>query len=675
MSSDVFDPGGHPIPPHSSSSGKKRDKSLRPDRTTKLKQSKDAKQPKKLPEKKRDKSIRPDRATKLKRRKGMKLTIVKSALLRYVKGSKMFANAFVFAVQDRVRVVSRKTVDMSVAFCGWVKEQFSDRDPATVDLNGVFEQTFFRQFMLGVDGAIIPDARISDYHARHPDLAPSNERHQGDRNIYSSASKRYLTNLKNALRVEGEGRIFSFVKRFEKLQKLSESEVRAMRSMLLGWELKNPPKGIFPMRRVVYETITEHRRILSLSEGQSFSKAWLRLDSSLSSLLRYNVFLNRIYEADGSKLFNVVPVCHIKSHFISIDTYVLYGILRELEMTDENEEQFVDTSLAKWMSLFKISQLQGKDCEFGYSMDTDGISMCMHFERPKVTGDGIDGDAAKREEFKGKFTPGPNDLVVGCDPRRINIFYMATILPNGEIKTFVLTRRQYYKDSGIFGARKHSEHWNKGVKGSIDALSMVSSKGSNLVNHQAYLQVYFLQRETLWMEYTRPRWARQRLALYGGKKRVFANFFNKVKKELNELVPDCNIVVAFGAAKFAPGGKGELSVPTSRASGAKGACGGHRPQYKECASRFMQLVTCEFRSSKVDYRDDSTLQNVAVTTSPRFALRGVLWNVRLREFVSRDLNAALNIRRNVLVRPAVLIRRNATGRLVQRIVKRIKPRN
>ena len=151
------------------------------------------------------------------------------------------------------------------------------------------------------------------------------------------------------------------------------------------------------------------------------------------------------------------------------------------------------------------------------------------------------------------------------------------------------------------------------------------------------------------------------MTLYGGKKRVFAKFFNNLEKEIKQAVPGCNIVVAYGAAKFAPGGKGELSVPTSRA-------------HKECDSRVNTKVTAEFRSSKVDYKDDSILQNIAVTSKPKFALRGVLWNVRREEFVSRDLNAALNIRRYLLHRPAILNRRLAENKLEQRVVKRIQPR-
>ena len=130
---------------------------------------------------------------------------------------------------------------------------------------------------------------------------------------------------------------------------------------------------------------------------------------------------------------------------------------------------------------------------------------------------------------------------------------------------------------------------------------------------------------------------------------------------------------SLGAAKFAPGGRGELSVPAAKLS-LQHSCRPTSRAHKECVSRVNTKVTAEFRSSKVDYRDDSVLQNIAVVCQPKFALRGVLWNVEHGEFVSRDLNAALNIRRYLLHRPAILNRRLATGKLEQRIVKRIQPR-
>ena len=608
-----------------------------------------------------DKKERPDRSEKLKTRHTLEMTVVKSALRRYIKHSNMFVNTMVDAIADRVRVVSRKTVDMSIGFAGWIKEHFDgQQDIANVQVDDIFEQTFFRQFMLGVDDAHVPDPRIIDFHERHPGLRPSAERHLGDRNLYSSASKRYLTNFKNALRTSLDQRIRGFVKRFKDIHGISSTESFTMLYGLCGWNL--PPRterGALPMRREVYETIQEHRMVLGLGEEGQYSKIWLRTNECLAPLLRYNILLNRFYEHHGMKLFNVVPICQIKSHFITIDTYVLYGILKEIGFIECNMEEFVNTKEQSWYAIFKISQLQGQFCTFGFSLDTDATSVCMHFERPKEVAD----DATSASNEAPRFYPGPNDVVIGCDPGRINIYYMAAVMPDNSIRTFFLTRKQYYHDAGINGAKRNAEHWNLGVKTHLEAMSTVSSKGVNLLTHAAYLLVYYQHREALWAEYTRPRWARQRLSLYGGKKRVFAKFFNHLENEIEKAAPGSNIVVAYGSAKFAPGGRGELSVPTSRA-------------YKECVSRVNNTkVTAEFRSSKVDYQDDSVLQNIAVIKGQsKFALRGLLWNVYRKEFVSRDLNAALNIRRYLLHRPAILDRRLATCKLKQKIVKRIQKR-
>ena len=201
-----------------------------------------------------------------------------------------------------------------------------------------------------------------------------------------------------------------------------------------------------------------------------------------------------------------------------------------------------------------------------------------------------------------------------------------------------------------------------GVKAHIDALSTVSIKGCNLQSHAQYLVVFLAHSEELWHEYTRPRWARQRLRLYGGKKRVFARFFNHVQKSLEAVTPGCKITIAYGSAKFAPGGRNEASVPTSRA-------------YKECASRFNTLVISEFRSSKVYYYDNNVLQLISVRLPGPFrSLRGSLWSVEQTEFVSRDLNAALNIRRNLLEHPDILNPSLAVAKLEQRVAKRINPR-
>ena len=133
--------------------------------------------------------------------------------------------------------------------------------------------------------------------------------------MYSSAAKRYKTNFKNALRFNADGRIRTFVKRFAKLHQLSSTKSFTMIYELCGWRL--PPrteKGAFPMRREVFDTIQEHRRVLDFGDDGQFNKQWLRSIACLQPLLRYNVMLNRFYELNGLKLFNVVPICTIKAY-------------------------------------------------------------------------------------------------------------------------------------------------------------------------------------------------------------------------------------------------------------------------------------------------------------------------------------------------------------------------
>jgi hypothetical protein len=566
---------------------------------------------------------RPDRVVKLKKRKGARMTTVKSALRKYIRGDDELVTKIVEAVESRVVLASMRTVSMSLCMAGIVKDAFNGvQDVTEVNLDGIFEQTFARQLMVGTDGAVAPDGRITTYQDAHPQLKPTAERHYYDRNVYSAAAKTYQTNLKNALRVEVDDRVRVFCKRFGRLHNLTSMERMAMLYQLNGWKppRKGFSRGVFPARRGVADAIVTHRHALGLDADTTISKKWLRSDDCLAPILRYNVLLNRFYEANDMRLFNIVPICKVKRHFISIDTHVLFGVLKDAGAIECDANVFDVMRDEQWRSVIDVVRLQGKDCTFNHSIKTDGISMCLPFERPNAIvedEDGVDADdddaggSNKKKAGVGGYVADPGDVVFGNDPGRINIYYMATVLPDNNVKTYTLTRKQYYNDAGVFIARRHTECWNLGIKHHLDALSTVTSKGCDAQDHEAYLEVFHTHERALWDEYVRPRWARQRLSLYGGKKRVFARFFNKIKADF----PGRNVVIAYGSAKFAPGGKGELSVPTTRA-------------YKECATRVTTVSTDEFRTSKVYSVDNSILQLVAQKNMPRRSFRGVLWSVR-----------------------------------------------
>ena len=612
---------------------------------------------------------RADRSVKVKRRKLTKQITVKCALRGILRSGADVRRVMdiVARIRERVAAYSRRAVNACLTLSGIVKDLFcrepqpsgSESTPreeedaswiADVPVPGeLFTQTFFRQLLLGTDSANIPDPTIKRYHERHPQLVLQGYRHLGDRNIYSAGATQNLTNLKNALRTELDDRIKTATRRME----LSPGEARIVRYCINGWKLPADFGYCFPMSEVAGNAVTDHRRVLGMAAGAQISEEWLADDANLPALLRYSVFLNKIYQDADKKLFNVVPICGIRSHFIRIDTSVLYGILRDAGVIGGHQVPFAAFDVF-WADTFDLRRIRPRDAEFGGSVMTDGVSLCSTFE--KTTEADAGGDATAATRTSAEYAPAVGDIVVGCDPGRTNIYYMVGVHEE-MTKVVKLTRRQYYTESGCITARRDAERWTRRIKDHLDAMSEVSTKGIRCEAHEDYLVQFQLYSAALWDEYTRPRWARQRLALYGGKKRVFASFFNR----LVATFPGGRLVVAFGNAKFSTGGVGEQSAPTTRA-------------YKECASRVCTYSTDEFRTSKVHYRDDSVLQLVSSRTRPGVALRGLLFNPQLQMFVSRDNNAALNIRRILIdaTRPDML-NRNGGGirRLQQAIVKRI----
>jgi len=143
--------------------------------------------------------------------------------------------------------------------------------------------------------------------------------------------------------------------------------------------------------------------------------------------------------------------------------------------------------------------------------------------------------------------------------------------------------------------------------------------------------------------------------LYCGKQRAFANFLN----ELSALKKDESqrLVVSYGAGRWASK-KGTTRAPTTR-------------PYRECARRFVTIPIDELRTSYTHHELGCTPQKVEMEKCQRSPedikkygplteeqmerktkVRGLLALVSTTnngkermEFVNRDFNAAINIRR------------------------------
>ena len=211
------------------------------------------------------------------------------------------------------------------------------------------------------------------------------------------------------------------------------------------------------------------------------------------------------------------------------------------------------------------------------------------------------------------------------------------------------------------------------MKDHLEALSEVTSRGADFEAFRKFMEVRVAHWDALWEDYTKPRWARLRMNLYCGKQRAFANFFN----ELSALKEDeiQRLVAAYGAGRW-KNRKGTTPAPTTRT-------------YKECARRFVTIALDESRTSYTHHELGCALQRVDMEKrlrnpedmkkygllteeqmERRAKVRGLLALVSTTidgkkrvEFVNRDFNAAINIKRCAVMetRPPALTRENFMG--------------
>jgi hypothetical protein len=596
-----------------------------------------------------DKAKRTDRADKLGKRKTHQETVVKTCLLKYLCGKGWQKELIQDAITQRVIAYSKRINIASLALLEILKECFEDKAISSVQLPDFTDQTFIRQLLLGTENARKVHPHVLEYQQRHPDMFQTIERYPGDRNIYSAGATKYITNLKNSLWMNFDMRVRTFTRRFQQVEELSDNERIVMMYRIMGWDMADLDIGmVFPMREIVYEAIKQHRKIIG--EGVRVDKAWIENANNINTMLQYNVLLNRYYQENDLPLFNIVPVCKVRRHFITIDTSCLHGLMTDLELVKCNLETFMALRDDQWKSFLHTNRLQSSKNTFTGTIETDGVSICTHFTKPKEEKTG------KTSKFK---YDSKTQRVVGFDTGRSNICCAAEELDDEKIRSFNLTRKQFYQESGIISARKTTETWNKTLKTELVAMSKVSSKGMNLEKHQEYMNAFFKHYDALWNEYTKERWSRQRMRLYGGKKRALDRFFNTIKNADKTR----EVIIAYGSAKFAPGGKGEVSVPTTGF-------------YKANTKHFKTEVTCEFRTTRVFYKDDSILEYIGTRRKPSHGVRGLLWcgSTNNNQFVHRDLNAALNIRRCLTspIRPLSLTRRTGLRKLSKRIGKIVK---
>ncbi|KAJ9515061.1 hypothetical protein QJQ45_012590 [Haematococcus lacustris] len=96
-----------------------------------------------------------------------------------------------------------------------------------------------------------------------------------------------------------------------------------------------------------------------------------------------------------------------------------------------------------------------------------------------------------------------------------------------------LTKSQVKHASGLNNARRDTERWLAPTKPHLQHLAAASSAGTSLEANLKHITVTLATWDAVWEVYLDPKWARQRLRLYGAQDRALERFFKQDMAEVS----------------------------------------------------------------------------------------------------------------------------------------------
>ncbi|KAJ9517807.1 hypothetical protein QJQ45_004144 [Haematococcus lacustris] len=132
-------------------------------------------------------------------------------------------------------------------------------------------------------------------------------------------------------------------------------------------------------------------------------------------------------------------------------------------------------------------------------------------------------------------------------------------LVTGQLRWWNLTKGQVKQASGLNDSRRDTERWLAPIKPHLQHLAAASSAGTSLEANLKHITVTLATWDAVWEVYLDPKWARQRLRLYGAHDRALEQFFKKLEEDMAEVSMERHgrakqLVVFFGAAGIGTGG-------------------------------------------------------------------------------------------------------------------------
>ncbi|KAJ9525649.1 hypothetical protein QJQ45_003321 [Haematococcus lacustris] len=289
------------------------------------------------------------------------------------------------------------------------------------------------------------------------------------------------------------------------------------------WRL--PVNSVLRQPRWVAE-VAKHRSLLGLEarwlEGVDYIGKGGAGRLPLEKRVRYALFVNRSLEGwqqhdTCPRPFTMLPMVGVRARHFVIDDRVLHGVLADLGMTTLTRPQVEANSLPQWQRFIQYSQLQNNGWDFARRVETDGVSISVHFVRSQVVKEPVDLPFIGRQlTATSDFNP-TTHIAVGVDP-------------------------------GVTQAIKAGHAQRDPV-----------TAGTTLDGLQAHILALKATWDALWEEYLKPRWRRQRLALHHAQERVIEGFCKKVVNGMKWVSrqhyhQERGVAVFLGAGNFSGGG-------------------------------------------------------------------------------------------------------------------------
>ncbi|KAJ9526708.1 hypothetical protein QJQ45_017829 [Haematococcus lacustris] len=259
--------------------------------------------------------------------------------------------------------------------------------------------------------------------------------------------------------------------------------------------------------------------------------------------------------------FTLTPMARVGVHFIKVDSRVLHGVCKQLGLTKETRAAFTsEPALSQhWARWFNTNKLRNKEFAFERTVDTNDVSVGIAKTREYV----FDPDT----QIGVGIGPGVTQAVSAAsgvwDPESCQ-------LVADRLAQWNLTKGQVKHASGLNNARRDTEWWLASFKPHLQHLAAASSAGTSLEANLKHITVTLATWDAVWEVYLDPKWARQRLRLYGAQDRALEQFFKKppcvclvcmtaVDEGVVEVSMECHghakqLVVFFGAAGIGTAG-------------------------------------------------------------------------------------------------------------------------